>query len=135
MDAAGLLFKETAEAAGKIRTDTAAGKRERTGWYRLEFRVYAAICGARPPKGGTPLLCTDVNLRNVRVNNCLFIGTDLGLRFKSTRGRGGVVEKICISNVCMTDILTDAIGFNLYYSNQAPGEGGGGAAAAPNPCR
>ena len=30
-------------------------------------------------------------VRNVRVNNCTFIGTDVGLRFKSTRGRGGVV--------------------------------------------
>ncbi len=72
-------------------------------------------------------------IRNVRVNNCLFIGTDLGLRFKSTRGRGGVVEKIYISNVRMTDIATDAIGFNLFYNNQAPGEGGEGAAAAAKP--
>jgi polygalacturonase len=68
-------------------------------------------------------------VRNVRVNNCLFLGTDVGLRFKSTRGRGGVVEKIYISNVRMTDIATDAIGFNMYYSNQAPGEGGESAPA------
>jgi hypothetical protein len=59
-------------------------------------------------------------VRNVRVNNCVFMGTDLGLRFKSTRGRGGVVEKIFISNVRMTDIATDAIGFNLYYGGQSP---------------
>jgi polygalacturonase len=61
-------------------------------------------------------------VRNVRVNNCTFVGTDLGLRFKSTRGRGGVVEKIYISNVRMTDIPTDAIGFNMYYGGQAPTE-------------
>jgi polygalacturonase len=59
-------------------------------------------------------------VRNVRVNNCVFMGTDLGLRFKSTRGRGGVVEKIFISNIRMTDIATDAIGFNMYYGGQAP---------------
>jgi len=59
-------------------------------------------------------------VRNIRVNNCLFMGTDVGLRFKSQRGRGGVVEKIYISNVRMTDIATDAIGFNMYYSGQAP---------------
>jgi DNA sulfur modification protein DndE len=69
-------------------------------------------------------------VRNVRVNNCIFMGTDLGLRFKSQRGRGGVVEKIYISNVRMTDIITDAIGFNLYYSGQGPGEGGEVAAEA-----
>ncbi|HUI06793.1 MAG TPA: glycoside hydrolase family 28 protein [Verrucomicrobiae bacterium] len=59
-------------------------------------------------------------VRNIRVNNCLFMGTDVGLRFKSQRGRGGIVEKIYISNVRMTDIATDAIGFNMYYSGQAP---------------
>ncbi len=68
-------------------------------------------------------------VRNVRVNNCLFIGTEVGLRFKSTRDRGGVVEKIYISNVRMTDIATDAIGFDMYYSGQGPGEGGESASA------
>ncbi len=58
-------------------------------------------------------------VRNVRVNNCTFIGTDIGLRFKSTRGRGGTVEKIFISNVRMTDIPGEAINFNLYYGGKA----------------
>jgi polygalacturonase len=69
-------------------------------------------------------------VRNVRVNNCIFMGTDLGLRFKSTRGRGGVVEKIYISNIQMTDIPTDAIGFNLYYGGQAPEDQADGSGAA-----
>jgi hypothetical protein len=69
-------------------------------------------------------------VRNVRVNNCIFMGTDLGLRFKSQRGRGGVVEKIYISNVWMTDIPTDAIGFNLYYGGAGPGESGDGSPTA-----
>ena len=59
-------------------------------------------------------------IRNVRVNNCTFIGTDIGLRFKSTRGRGGVVEKIYVSNVRMTDIPGDAINFNMYYGGKSP---------------
>ncbi len=54
-------------------------------------------------------------VRNVRVVNCIFKGTDIGLRFKSTRGRGGVVENIEMSNVVMHDIKTDAISLNLYY--------------------
>jgi DNA sulfur modification protein DndE len=59
-------------------------------------------------------------VRNIRVNNCFFMGTDTGLRFKSTRGRGGVVEKIYVSNVRMMDIPGDAMNFNLYYGGKAP---------------
>lgn len=59
-------------------------------------------------------------VRNILVRNCAFLGTDIGLRFKSTRGRGGVVENIYIQDIFMTDIATDAIGFNLFYSTSAP---------------
>ena len=59
-------------------------------------------------------------VRNIGVNNCTFMGTDIGLRFKSTRGRGGVVEKVYIRNVRMEDIPGEAISFNLYYGGKAP---------------
>ena len=59
-------------------------------------------------------------VRNMIVRNCTFIGTDIGLRFKSTRGRGGVVEKIFISDIRMENIPGDAINFNLYYENKSP---------------
>jgi polygalacturonase len=59
-------------------------------------------------------------VRNVRVNDCLFMGTDTGLRFKSTRGRGGVVEKIDISDINMIGIPGDAINFNLFYGGKSP---------------
>jgi len=51
----------------------------------------------------------------VVISNCVFIGTDRGLRFKSRRGRGGVVEDIRISNIVMTDVLCP-ITMNLYYA-------------------
>ncbi|MBE1444460.1 glycoside hydrolase family 28 protein [Paenibacillus sp. OAS669] len=54
-------------------------------------------------------------VRHVEVSDCTFIGTDNGLRFKSTRGRGGVVENITISNIWMKDIIKDAIVFDMYY--------------------
>lgn len=60
------------------------------------------------------------SVRDVRVDNCTFIGTDVGLRFKSTRGHGGVVEKIYVTNVRMEDILGDAISFDMYYHGNAP---------------
>lgn len=59
-------------------------------------------------------------VRNVHVSNCTFLGTDIGLRFKSTRGRGGIVENIYISNIDMVHIPAEAIRFNLYYSGKAP---------------
>lgn len=60
--------------------------------------------------------------RNIFVSNCTFIGTDIGLRFKTTRGRGGVVENIFIKNISMRDIAHEAILFDMYYSGKSPGE-------------
>ncbi|MDT0677866.1 glycosyl hydrolase family 28 protein [Autumnicola musiva] len=59
-------------------------------------------------------------VKNVHVSNCTFMGTDVGLRFKSTRGRGGVVENIYISNIDMINIPTEAIRFNLFYGGNSP---------------
>lgn len=53
--------------------------------------------------------------KDIIARNCLFIGTDVGLRFKSTRGRGGVVENIYIDDIKMTDIPGEALIFDLYY--------------------
>lgn len=61
-------------------------------------------------------------VKNILVQNCQFLGTDVGLRFKSTRGRGGIVENIYINNVSMTDIKTDAITFNMYYGGKSVAE-------------
>lgn len=58
--------------------------------------------------------------RNLYVENCTFIGTDIGLRFKTTRGRGGIVENIYISNITMKDIAAEAILFDMYYAAQDP---------------
>ena len=55
-------------------------------------------------------------LRNIYVNDCTFIGTDIGLRFKSCLGRGGVVEKIYINNINMISIHNEAITFNMGYN-------------------
>jgi polygalacturonase len=58
--------------------------------------------------------------RNLFVDKLTFIGTDIGLRFKTTRGRGGVVENIFISNIAMKDIVGEAILFDMYYAAQDP---------------
>lgn len=58
--------------------------------------------------------------RNIYVSNCTFIGTDIGLRFKTTRGRGGVVENIFIRDIYMKDIVGEAILFDMYYAAKDP---------------
>ena len=61
-------------------------------------------------------------VKNIFVDNCTFLGTDVGLRFKSTRGRGGVVENIYISNINMINIPNEALIFNLFYGGKGRGE-------------
>ena len=56
---------------------------------------------------------------DIFVSDCTFIGTDIGLRFKTTRGRGGIVENIYIRNINMRNIGNDAILFDMYYFAKA----------------
>jgi hypothetical protein len=54
------------------------------------------------------------------VSNCNFIGTDIGMRFKTNRGRGGMVENIYASGINMKDIIAEAISFDMYYMAKDP---------------
>ncbi len=66
-------------------------------------------------------------VKDVYVTDCKFLGTDIGLRFKSAYERGGVVENIHINNIYMTNIPTDAIRFTMAYQGKAPTESEMGA--------
>lgn len=59
-------------------------------------------------------------VNNVYVSNCTFVGADIGLRFKTTRGRGGIVENIFIKDIYMKDIPGEAILFDMYYEARDP---------------
>ena len=58
--------------------------------------------------------------KNIFVDDCTFVGSDIGLRFKTTRGRGGVVENIYINNINMKNIPGEAILFDMYYMAKDP---------------
>jgi DNA sulfur modification protein DndE len=58
--------------------------------------------------------------KNLYVSNSTFIGSDIGLRFKTTRGRGGTVENVYVNNVNMKDIPAEAILFDMYYMAKDP---------------
>ena len=54
-------------------------------------------------------------INNVVVEDCTFVGTDVGIRFKSAMGRGGVVEDITIKNISMANIINEAMIFTMGY--------------------
>jgi polygalacturonase len=63
--------------------------------------------------------------RNIAVRNCSFHGTDVGLRFKSAKGKGGRIENVYIDGITMTSIGAEAILFDLLYSS-SPGTASAG---------
>lgn len=54
-------------------------------------------------------------VRRVAISNCIFDGTERGIRIKTTRGRGGAVEDIRVSNVVMTRIKSAPFDLNMFY--------------------
>ncbi|WP_245534385.1 glycoside hydrolase family 28 protein [Xylanimonas cellulosilytica] len=58
-------------------------------------------------------------IRNVVVADCVFQGTDRGIRLKARRGRGGVVEDVRVSNVVMDDVGCPLV-LNQHY-DRGPG--------------
>jgi polygalacturonase len=61
---------------------------------------------------------TDGGVRNVVVKNCTFQDTENGLRIKSQRGKGGLVENVSYSDITMTSV-DPAITFTCYYLNNS----------------
>jgi polygalacturonase len=53
-------------------------------------------------------------VRNVTVRRCRFEGTENGIRIKSPRGRGGLVENIVYEDLTMKDVV-GAITITTYY--------------------
>lgn len=54
-------------------------------------------------------------VRKVTIANCIFDGTERGIRIKTTRGRGGAVEDIRVSNVVMSNVKRTPFDLNMYY--------------------
>jgi polygalacturonase len=56
----------------------------------------------------------------VAISNCVFSGTDRGIRLKSRRGRGNSIEDLRVDNIIMDDVLCP-ITVNLFYECGAEG--------------
>ena len=53
-------------------------------------------------------------IRRVSISSCVFDGTDRGIRIKSRRGRGGVVEDISATGIVMHDVICPIV-INMRY--------------------
>lgn len=60
-------------------------------------------------------------VRNVAISNCVFQGMDRGIRIKTQRGRGGVVEGVAAGNIVMQDV-PEPFALTCFYSRGNPDE-------------
>jgi YhcH/YjgK/YiaL family protein len=92
------------------------------GGPRLE-NVVIAGCNVYRAHGGFVIGSnTDGGMNNIFVNDCNFIGTDIGVRVKSNTGRGGLVHNIYVKDIYMSGILHEAISFDTYYEDVTAGK-------------
>lgn len=56
-------------------------------------------------------------VRRVSVTGCVFHGTDRGIRIKTQRLRGGIVENLIFSNIIMDDVAVPFVVNNFYNCN------------------
>jgi polygalacturonase len=60
------------------------------------------------------------DVRKITISNCIFDGTDRGIRIKTARGRGGIVEEIRVDNIIMKNIGDQAIVLDMQYAKTQP---------------
>lgn len=59
---------------------------------------------------------TSGGIRNIYVHDGYFDGADRGIRFKTERGRGNVIENIYVRDIEMKNITYEAININTFYT-------------------
>jgi hypothetical protein len=60
------------------------------------------------------------NVKRVAITNCVFEGTDRGIRIKTMRGRGGVIEDLLVSNIVMNNMINEGVLITLRYQQTQP---------------
>jgi polygalacturonase len=60
------------------------------------------------------------NVKRITITNCVFEGTDRGIRIKTMRGRGGVIEDIVVSNIVMNNMINEGVLITLRYQRTDP---------------
>ena len=58
--------------------------------------------------------------RRIAVSNCVFQDTERGIRIKTTRGRGNVVEDVQVTNIVVRDLKHEAVALDMFYTAAPP---------------
>jgi polygalacturonase len=93
----------------------------RPGGAALEDVIVAGCTVYRAHGGFVIGSNTDGGMKDIFVSDCNFTGTDVGLRFKSNMGRGGLVNDIFIRDITMRNIVNEAVLFDTYYEDAQAG--------------
>jgi beta-glucanase (GH16 family) len=60
---------------------------------------------------------TQAGVKNLLVDNCVFNGTQYGIRWKTGRDRGGIIDNLTYSNITMNGILLYPFFLTSFYPN------------------
>lgn len=63
---------------------------------------------------------TDNGIEDLRVSNCTFDSTDAGIRIKTSRGRGGLLQNLTYENLTMTAVKNPIYIIDWYPERDAP---------------
>ena len=63
---------------------------------------------------------TSGGIEDLRVSNCSFDGTDSGIRIKTARGRGGLLQNLTYENLTMTTVKNPIYIIDWYPERDAP---------------
>ena len=58
--------------------------------------------------------------RRIAISNCVFQDTERGIRIKTTRGRGNVVEDVRVTNIVVRDLKHEAVALDMFYTAAPP---------------
>jgi polygalacturonase len=93
-----------------------------TGTFKPCERISITNCHLSQGHGGI-VIGSEMSggVRDVTIANCILHGTDRGIRIKTRRGRGGVVENLTATNIIMRNVGCPLVAQMYYrYTNLRP---------------
>jgi len=83
--------------------------------------IVVTNCNVTMSKGACITLGSETagGIKNVAIDNCVLTSCQAGVQLKSPRGRGGVVERIRLSNLVMDEISVAGIVLTHYFDSLA----------------